>query len=284
MTPHLALVRFTVGQTLRDRKLLLAMIFLAGPCALALLLRILSAHIEGTHEAGERGEGLHVWVRYHMVLMHMILGGSVPMMCMLYGPALLVGEAEAGTLAYLFTRRLHRATVLVCRYFGVAIVLSLVAMAGCVAAHGIAVWGDLGNLNETWPVNWRPPHDLGRYLWIVPLAVLAYLSVFSVMNLITRRSLIASGVYFIAFEVALANMPIAAGQYSIIHQLRKTLSAGTPGVSRLFNVPDLAAARLLYPAGKSGVAVLLLVIAVLLVVACILAWRRELLASRVARD
>jgi hypothetical protein len=205
---------------------------------------------------------------------------------MLFGPALLLADAEAGTLAYLFTRKLRRASMLLMQYLGMAAVLALIAMIGCAVAHFVTV----GGLSEAvvakdGPKGWRPTDDLWRYLALMPPAVAVFLAVFALISMLTRRSLILAGVYFVGVEVVLANLPISARRYTIAHFLRKTLMAWDPEMAYFTNLPpqsDLVG--LLYPPGESGLVGLGLVIIVLLAGSAALATWRQLLPSRTARD
>ena len=85
------------------------------------------------------------------------------------------------------------------------------------------------------------------------------------------------------FEVVLGNLPAPVRRLSISHPLRQTMARQIPGVVRLYELPtDFA--DLVYPAGQTGTWSMIVIVAVLLVTACVLMTIRELVPARISRD
>ena len=97
----LTLLWFTVKQTLMQRKICLTLLLLAGPTVLVLLIR----------HFGSTTEFQTVWERFHGPVHMLVFMVVVPLVCMLYGSALIGADMDAGTIVYLLTRRMRRARV-----------------------------------------------------------------------------------------------------------------------------------------------------------------------------
>ena len=265
---------FSVRQALFDRKMWLAALFAAVPCALAVLFRY--------HRPS--GGGIQSpWEAYHFVVQYLMFGGVVPLLCMLYGPALIAAEAESGTLVYLVSRQMRRGTVLLVRYAATLLALSVVLGLTLLAHFLCTIVGvDSGSTGAARAagVTWQ---DLACYLLITPAAVAAYVALFATVSLITARSLVLSGLYLFSVEMVIANLPLSIRVFSITHLLRKTLTSWLPDLRELYSLPG-ALTKLIYPAGESGMVTLVLVVAFTLIIAWTLVTFRELTPAKAARE
>lgn len=271
----LALLWFTVRQTLMQRKIWLTLLLLAGPGALVLLIRHFDADADFTR----------VWERFHGPMHFLILMIVVPLVCMLHGTALIGAEVEAGTMVYLLTRRMRRASVLLVKFAGTALVLVLLVELTLLGVYLCAVGGvDVAAL-EGAPADqaWEPVRELFSYMYVSIFAVTAFLALFVLVGLLTSRPLSASILYLITFEIVVANIPAGVRTCSITHHLRATLFNSIPRLGRLFQL-TASEARQVFPPGSTGTTTVCAVIAVALALSCLLVSTRELVAAKVARE
>ena len=263
-----ALFVFTVRQTLWQKKIWLTVLLLCGPCALTLLMRTFAP-------------ARLVFERFHGPLLFYLFYFVIPLVCMLYGTALIGAEAESRTLVYLLTRRLRRATVLLVRYVATVCVLTGLFELAVLADYYCAVGGV--DVEAVTGRAWSPLLELGGYLYVVPLAVASFLAVFTLIGLITSRALTFSIAYIVLVELIMGNLPVGVQSYTVSRHLRATLFAANPRLTTLFDInPETL--KLLYPPGSSGLGVLLVLSVLALAIACLAASVRELLPAKVARD
>ncbi len=276
MTPNIALFGFTIRQTLWSRKIWLTVLLLAAPCALLLVVRNVAPPIEKARP---------LWEMYHVLVQFLLLMGLVPLICMVHGTSLIGAEVEAGTIVYLITRRMRRATVLLVKFVATALVLTMLCEAGTVSLHLCALAGrDMTSLlAHSSYADWNPSADLYTYLRVIPWAVLSFLAVFSLIGLLTTRPLAISVFYFVTVELILSNIPIRAKVYSLMHQVRVTIAGAIPRVSDLYELPpDLRAE--LYPQGATALPGLLGIVLAALVLSIVLITLRELMPTKVSRE
>jgi ABC-2 type transport system permease protein len=275
MTTIAALLGFTARQTIFDRKIILTLLLLAGPTGLVLLVRALVP--EWQDET--------LWKRYHAMMMHVLLGGVLPLTSMVHGPALISIEADNGTLVYLLTRRMRRATVLLTRFVATAFVLLVITELAVVACHFAAVGGLPAEVIQRDWAGQSPGSDLIAYMIATVAAVPAFLAIIAAITQATTRSLVASGVYVVIFELALANIPAGARAYSINHHVRRLLISMVPRAREVTgNWHSQELVESLYPKDSSGALTLTLIVVGLLAVSAVLVSQRELLATKVTRE
>lgn len=267
----ITLFAFTVWQTLRQNKIWLTAALLAFPAVIMLVARYAT-------------DGLTVaktWEVYHGVALFVLLMALLPLICMLYGTALIGADVEQRTLVHLTTRKLRRATVLVVRYVAVWCLLTILFGLATLLLYVAAVTFVQFPPDATW----QPRADLWSYLGVVPLGVAAYLAMFTLLSLAFARPLIVSMIYLAAFELILANWPVPARRLSINHALRLTLVNKIEGIQSLGSLDLPPFVRdLVYPPNATGVWTLVIVAAVLLGLACVLISARELVPAKVGRD
>lgn len=276
MGPVIALFAFTLRQTLLSRKIWLTVLILAGPCVLVSVIRYFAPPMD---------RGKAVWEMYHVLSQVFLMSVLLPLVCMVNGTALIGSDVEARTIAYLTTRRMRRATVLLVKFAATALALAVLCDLAMLGVHYCSLVGrDVPSLvASTKLAGWNPTVDLGHYLLIMPLGVVAFLAVFSLIGLLTARPLAVSVFYLVTIELVLSNIPIRVRMYSLLHLLRATLCGLMPDVANLFELPrDLR--QELYPASGTGLPELCFVVAAALVLAAILITRRELMPTKVSRE
>ena len=268
-----ALFVFTIRQIALQRKLWLSAAILLFPAAIVVLVRGVNP------DPGHR----HLWEMYHVLMQFALIMVLMPLVCLLYGTALIGAEVEQRTLVYLTTRRLHRATVLLVRFAATWVALTALFALAILALHAGATLGTAAGAVPSARTPRLPWHALVVYLSIAPAGAAGFLAVFTTISLIFSRPLIVSILYLVLFEIVLGNLPLPARRLSISHPLRQTMIHQIPGLRRLYDLPpDLV--DLIYPPNQTGTATLLIIVAVLLVVACVLMTGRELVPARVGRD
>jgi hypothetical protein len=212
-----------------------------------------------------------------------LLLALMPLVCLLYGTALIGAEVEQRTLVYLTTRRLHRATVLLVRFAATWAALTVLFGLAMLALHlSLTLHAQATTIPHSSSA-WRPWHDLQAYLSIAPAGAAAFLAVFTTISLVFSRPLIVSLIYLVVFEVVLGNLPVPARRLSISHPLRQTIVHQIPRVRQVYDLPR-EVVGLIYPVNETGVWTLLAIVAVLLGMACVLMTARELVPARVSRD
>ncbi len=263
---------FTIRQILTQRKLALTAAILLFPAAVVVLVRSVAGPPHG-HMPYEM---------YHVLTQFVLLMVLIPLICLLYGTALIGAEIEQRTLVYLITRRLHRATVLLVRFAAtwltltLLFILSMAVLYLCLTAHPPATTSDS-------PPVWPTSRDLGSYVLVAPVAAAAFLALFTAIGFVFSRPLIVSLLYIVVFELVLGNLPVQARRLSISHLLRQTLVDRMPEIRRLYNLPNVLTS-VIYPPGESGTWALLILVAALLGLAAALMTVRELVPARISRD
>lgn len=277
MSPIAALFFFSLRQTLLDRKIWLTVLLLVGPMALVTVIRSFAPPFDA---AGD------LWDVYHHFVQYLFLMLLVPLVCMLHGIALIGTEIETRTIGLLIARRMRRATVFVTKFAATAVALVLLCDLGLLGMHASMFFGqDLPSLigTDLAYADWNPTSDLTFYLLIVPLAVLAFLALFSLFGVLTTRPLPLSVMYVVVVELIVSNLPVGARVYSLLHPLRVTLAGHAPRLARLYDMPAELQEEL-YPPGATGVPTLLGIILVCLVLAGIATTYRELMPAKVSRE
>ena len=277
MGPITALFKFTIRQALTDRKIWLAVLLLAAPLTLILVIR--SAAPPAELEAD-------LWEMYHVSVQFFLMLALIPLVCMVYGTALIGADVEARTIVYLTTRRMRRATILLVKFVATALVLSVMCDLAAFGVHFCTLAGrDLPALSARFPIyaNWSPAGDLAGYLMVIPLGVVSFLAVFTLIGLIAPRPLAFSVVYLVLVEMILSNIPVRARVYSLSHYVRESLAGVIPRVTSLYELPRELRDEL-YPTGATGLPELGIIVAVALMLCAVLITTRQLMPTKVARE
>lgn len=267
MSALASLFAFSVRQNLRDFKFWIAVCVLFLPCLLVGIIRYF----------GPPQKLDDAWELYHGLMAFMVLVGIIPLICMIYGSGLIGVEVEQRTITYLITRTLKRRTVLLVRFAGVFAVLMLTCCASVLALHvsicvGQAWSGSLfGVVGE-----WNLGRDLVFYVAMMPLAVAAFLSLFTLFGIAAGRPLAWSLLYFVLFELVAGNVPAEVSKYSLAKQIRGWLVSVNPSIEE-FN-PNIMIAD------SQAIWKILAVIVAALVLSGFWIGQRELVPHKVARD
>jgi len=276
MGPIVTLFGFTFRQMLVSRKIWLTLLILIAPSALLIVIRLVEPDASSA-----RG----LWESYNVPAHIFLMSVLVPLVCIVHGTALIGADAEARTITYLITRRMRRATVLLVKFSATWLVLALLCDVAMICLHFCAVAGcDVASIVAGSDYEgWSATAALGSYLTMLPLTVLAFLAVFTLIGLLTARPLSVSIFYLIAVELILSNLPLAARMYSINHQLRATAAKAMPRLPDIFELPGKLR-EALYPPGETALPELIVIVLIALALAALLMTVRELIPTRMSRE
>jgi len=270
-----ALFWFSIRQTLWQWKIWPTLLLLAVPSGLAVLVRVFGS-------ASDR------MGRYHAPMHLVLLSLVMPLVCLLYGTALLGADIEGRTLVYLVTRRMRRATVVLVRFVAAALALTLLLELAVLAVHACAFAGlsmqeaRAAIAGHSASMSWAPTKELAVYVQVVPVGVVSFLAVFSLIGLLVPRPLGVAVVYLVFIEMILSAIPIPAQKYTVMHQLRATMFDAIPGFWEFSDIPRPLVEQL-YPAGVTGTTNLVIVTLAALALTCVLATWRELVPGKITR-
>jgi ABC-2 type transport system permease protein len=137
----------------------------------------------------------------------------LPLLALLYASGMIQDELEEQTITYLLVRPLPRWGLYVMKMLATlttTVVLTVIFTAITYAAIYIA------NTTDAATVLRRCTQAAG----IHALAVVAYCSLFGLISLITKRSLVVGILYSVIFEGLLANMPFSVRLLTVIYYAR----------------------------------------------------------------
>ena len=277
MGPITALFGFTIRQTLFNRKIGLPLIILAAPTAIIILIRNFAEPLPDVETA---------WQAYHSLVQFLLIQLLIPLVCLIYGTALVGADVDAGTIVYLTTRRMRRRTMLLVKFAATVLVLAVLCDLSIVLLHACTFVGlDLQSVAAGSPAfaDWNPTNDFCYYLLIIPAGVLGFLAVFTLIGLLTARPLTLSIFYLVVVELIVSNIPVGVRVYSVTHYLRVTMAGVIPELPRVYGLPEELSQEL-YSPGATGLPELLGITLIALVLTTILVTVRELMPAKVARE
>ncbi|HEX2021439.1 MAG TPA: ABC transporter permease subunit [Candidatus Thermoplasmatota archaeon] len=179
----------------------------------------------------------------------------VPLVSLLLGTAALASEREGGTLAYLFTRPVPRAAVVVGK--------------GAVAMGAAVVVTVLATL-ATWIASGAPDAQMPGGVAALSLQAFAMTGAFVFLGTVLARGLYLGLAYVVLVEGLLGNVPIARGGWTIGSHARNLLSSWS---SRSIPDPEMLVAL---PGGAAQSVLALLLVGVAgILAACVWVERRE---------
>jgi hypothetical protein len=259
---------------LADRKLWITLALLAGPAALLLVIRSVAPLPRHTRD---------LWMAYHHFAQLLLLSGLMPLVCLVHGVSLVATDVESRAIVYLFTRRLHRATVLAAKFAATTIVLAALCDASMLALHASMTLGlNVHGLEIDMP-EWNTARDLAWYLAVIPAGVAGYLAIFMLIGLLSTRPMAFAATYFVVVELVLGNIPAVARTYTVVHQLRATMAGGIPRLPELFRLPR-GLVETVYPAGGQRWLALLAIVGAAWVLSSVLISVREMTPTKFSRE
>ncbi|HEY3281872.1 MAG TPA: ABC transporter permease [Armatimonadota bacterium] len=193
----LILIRATLRELLRPRRLAIAAVLVLLPSLLAAVWR----------HYGE--ESLTPELAYNALSTMLVFGFTLPILSVLFGTSAVSQEVEQRTIVYILSRPVARARILLARFLGGLIGITLTL---CVAALLLAMttygFSDLGSSR------------LSRDLLILPVGALAYGSLSLLLATAVDRSLVYGLFFVFGWESWVPMLPGKFGEFSVMAHLR----------------------------------------------------------------
>ncbi|MCX7701247.1 MAG: ABC transporter permease [Gemmataceae bacterium] len=195
-----ALYLLTFRQHLHGRRWMVLGLLLLLPALLTVVIRLLAP--DAPRSVTE------LWMVF-MFIPQVLL----PLVALVYAAGIITDEQEEQTLTYLLIRPIPRWAIYVTKMATVMTTTGLLTIVfTAVTFVAVHVGGDLG-LSD----------GLARFARVAGLhvlAVVAYGSLFGLISLLTRRSLVASVIYAVVFEGLLANLEFNIRYLTVIYYTR----------------------------------------------------------------
>jgi ABC-2 type transport system permease protein len=248
------LFRAQLRALLVSKRALVCLLLALGPVAAAVLVRYVSEAEGEPVPAFEVG-----WM--------LMVQGTMPLLALILGSAVVAEEIEDRTVSYLFTRPVPRASVLLGRWLATACVTELLLGLCAVAMFAILQRGAAEDAAMA-----LPPGMSAAMLRTCLLGGLVYSALFSAAGAFLKHPMIVGIGYTFVVEGFIANLPGENPTLTIQFHLKSYLAgAGAGFAERMHN---LAGHQELLPPGEA-LRTLWIVLAVALAVGCLTISRRQ---------
>lgn len=148
------------------------------------------------------------------LIFNLIPSALATLTALLYAAGVIQDEVEEQTLTYLLLRPLPRWALYLTKLLATILTTTLITGVFTTLTYVVIYW----NTSELWG-DVLPGRAL-KTAALLALAQTAYCSVFGMISLFTRRSLIAGIAYIIAFEGLLANLETVARRLTVMYYFR----------------------------------------------------------------
>jgi ABC-2 type transport system permease protein len=225
-----------------SRRSVFLALLVGAPVALACLLRIIVTFLPpdrlsiGGSVTGPGLFGLMIWLLYVRFI--------IPILGVFYGTSLVADEVEDKTITYLFTRPIHRGSVLAGKYLAYLACTVLLILPSVVILYFLVVPLGGGSIGRSFPLLLS---DLA--LLIVGLA--AYGAVFALAGARLRRPLVAGLVFVLGWEPGVLVFPGYLKRLTVAYYLQGLVPHAMPDDSTIGTllqvfreVPSVAASLL----------------------------------------
>lgn len=195
-----ALFGLTIRQYLHGKRWLLVGALFLLPAALAVLLRCTRSKIPS---------GAMEFVLVFMFIPQAIL----PLVALLYGSGMIQDELEEQTITYLLIRPLSKWALYVVKLLATITMVVLLTAVFTAITYVVIYTGAVS-----------PPENIPlrclAAIGVHSLAMIAYCSLFGLLSLLTKRSLIVGILYIVVVEGVLANLPFGIRLMTVIYYSR----------------------------------------------------------------
>jgi ABC-2 type transport system permease protein len=237
-----------------SKRALVCLLLALGPVAAAVLVRYVSAAEGEPVPAFEIG-----WV--------LIIQGTVPLLALILGSAVVAEEIEDRTISYLFARPVPRAAVLLGRWLATALVTEALLLLCAAATFAILERGAGAD-----PQSALPPGMSAALLRTCLLGGLVYSALFSAAGTFLKHPMIVGIGYTFVVEGFIANLPGQNPTLTIQFHLKSHLAGAGPGFAE--RMRELSSHQDLLPPDEA-LRTLWIVLAVALAVGCLAISRRQ---------
>jgi ABC-2 type transport system permease protein len=196
-----ALFVLTLRQQLRGRRLLVLSLLFLLPTVLAVVFEFVPYPPPPD-------------VQEFALIFNLIPHALAPLTALLYAAGAIQDEVEEQTLTYLLIRPLPRSALYVTRIVAAWLTTSVLTALFTTVALTVIYW----NTPELWGS--VLPQRAATVAALLALAQAGYCSLFGLIGLLTRRSLIAGIAYIVAFEGLLANFDAVVRRLTVTYYFR----------------------------------------------------------------
>lgn len=197
----LTLVKITAARQNRGRRLLVIAILFTLPIVLGALIRRYSESY-----LPELGENLLVFV--------MIFQALMPITALLFASGMVQDDVEEQTMTYVMIRPIPRWAIYLAKAAATFLVSFVRAAFFTILTLAVVHLGTGTNLTDL--TLKRGPIVLG----LLALALAAYVAIFGLLSLVTRRTLVIGAIYIVVFEGALAYIDFAFRNATVMYHIR----------------------------------------------------------------
>ena len=217
----------SIGEMLWSRRTIFMALIVAGPVALALVLRIVDAagvaplRINGVRIGGASVFGMMIWILF--------LRFIVPVLGVFYGTALVADEVEDKTITYLFTRPIQRGAILLGKYLAYLVCTTFVVLPSVMLVYFLLVpFGEI-------PVSFGP---LLKDLGLLTLGLAVYGAFFALLGALLKRPLLVGLVFAFGWEPVVLVIPGHLKRFTLAYYLQSLVPHAMPsdGVIPLLQV------------------------------------------------
>jgi ABC-2 type transport system permease protein len=198
----LALLRISVERQLRGRKLLVLCLLFSLP----LIFAVLAHRYQDPYDAGHTET---------LLIFGLIPQALIPLAALIFASGMVQDDVEEQTLTYLLVRPIPRWMIYLVKLVGTWLVIALLSAFFTAAALAAVYWGDAR----------MEPSALARrtavFAGILSLGLFAYTSIFGLLGVLVRRSLLLGVGYILIFEGIAANIDFIFRTATVLYHVRR---------------------------------------------------------------
>ncbi len=210
----------SLGQMLWSRRSIFLGVLAGAPVLLALLTRLMNVSpsvLSGTG-AGPAIFGGMIWLLYIRYI--------IPILGVFYGTALIADEVDDKTITYLFTRPIHRGSVLAGKYLAYLGCTILLILPSVVVVYFLIVPVGGGSIGRSFPLLLT---DLG----LLALGLAAYGAVFAFAGARLKRPLVVGLVFTLGWEPGVLFFPGYLKRLTVAYYLQGLVPHAMPDESSI---------------------------------------------------
>jgi ABC-2 type transport system permease protein len=236
------LFQISVSRLVRGRRLLILILLFSLPLLVAGLAQAYSPKYEA-----ERTELLLVFGLIPQTL--------VPLTALMFASGMIQDEIEEQTITYLFIRPIPRWVIYTVKLLATVLVTSALTTVFTFLTYTVVYWSEPTLAAKLIPM--VPIKVSGAML----LALAAYASLFSLVSVFTKRSLVVGIIYILTCEGMIANNEFMIRKWTILYQFRVILLRGLGVNGKEWSINLEYAPTLEWAAIHLGIATLVFLIA-----------------------
>ncbi len=210
----------SLGQMLWSRRSIFLAIVVGAPVLLALAIRVIGAvypaarlSVNGGAIAGPAIFGVMIWLLYIRFI--------VPILGVFYGTSLIADEVDDKTITYLFTRPIHRGSVLAGKYLAYLACTVLLIVPSVIIVYFLIVPAGGGGIGRAFPLLLV---DLG----LVTIGLAAYGAVFALAGARLKRPLVVGLVFALGWEPGVLVFPGYLKRLTVAYYLQGLVPHAMP--------------------------------------------------------